>query len=455
MTSHLDHPLDETVTSTVMVPFEGAGGGVAELSWGQAEIWSAMAHQQSWMPLGGPVELPPARDVDDIVAAMRWTLARHRSLRTRLRFDPAGGVRQEVADRGEVPLHVVDVPDDGDPAQVVADVDAGFRSTSMDYEHEWPLRMAVVRHRGVSTHLVGQFCHLALDIGGMTALFRSGLGALLLTEIDAATLPATDALDPLDQVTWQRGPAGRRHNRAVQRYWTRQLARVPASRFGTSDDERRPRHWQAILRSASAHRAAWSITARTGVDSSAVLLAAAAMAMVRATGRDPAVFQIVVGNRFRPGLADSVSAITQSCVSVIDVADDPFDEVLKHAARSARNAYLNAYFDRAEMEALIAEIGRARGEHIELTCFFNDRRAPDNRMPGPPASAHEAPAETTITWGPHSDTPFEPLFVHINDTADAVVELLLQADTRYFPPAHMRTFLADFEATLLAAAASE
>jgi hypothetical protein len=447
MTSHLDHPLGETI----MVPFEGEGGGIAELSWGQAEMWSAMVAQRSWMPLGGPAELPPAKDIEDIVAAMRWMLGRHRSLRTRLRFDSEGGVRQEVASRGEVPLHVVDVPDDDDPARAAADVDAGFRRAVLDYEHEWPLRLAVVRQRGVITHLVGDFCHLALDIEGMAALFRSGLGALLLTEADVAALPATDALDPLDQVAWQRGPAGRRHNKAVQRYWTRQLARVPAGRFGASDDEQQPRHWQATLRSPSAYRAVWSITARTGVDSSAVLLTAAAIAMARATGRDPAVFQIAVGNRFRPGLADSVSSIGQSCVCVIDVADAPFEEVLDRAARRARNAYLNAYFDRAEMEALIAEIGRARGEHIDLTCFYNDRRALNNRIPDQPETAHE----TTITWGPHSDTPFAPLFVHINDTADAVVEVLLQADTRYFPPANMRRFLSDFEATLLAAAASE
>ena len=455
MTSHLDRPPGETITSTVLVPFEGAGGGVAELSWGQAEMWRAIVDQQSWMPLGGPAVLPPTKDVEDVIAAMRWMLGRHRSLRTRLRFDPKGVVRQEVAERGEVPLHVVDVPDDGDPARVAADVDAGFRRADLDYEHEWPLRMAVVRHRGVITHLVGEFCHLALDMAGMAALFRGGLSALLLTETDPAALRVTDALDPLDQVAWQRGPAGRRHNRAVQRHWTRQLARVPAGPFGASDDERRPRHWQATLRSPSAYRAMWSITARTVVDSSAVLLAATAMAMVRVTGRDPAVFQIAVGNRFRPGLADSVSSIGQACVCVIDVAEAPFDEVLDRAARSARIAYLNAYFDREEMEALIAEIGRARGERIDLTRFYNDRRTPDNRTPNRPAPAPEIPAETTITWGPHSDTPFAPLFVHINDTTDPVVELLLQADTRYFPPAHMRTFLSDFEATLLAAAAFE
>src|SRR4030088_1719273 len=103
MTSHLDHPPSQTI----MVPFEGADGGIAELSWVQAEMCRAIADQQSWMPLVGPAKLPPAKDIEDITAAMQWMLSRHRSLRTRLRFDPQGGVRQEVADYGEVPLHVV------------------------------------------------------------------------------------------------------------------------------------------------------------------------------------------------------------------------------------------------------------------------------------------------------------------------------------------------------------
>ena len=448
MPSDLDRPLAETVTSTVMVPFEGTGGGVAELSWGQAEIWTTIVHQESWMPIGGPAELLLAKTLDEIVAALGWMLGRHRALRARMRFESGGGVRQEVAGRGEAPLLVVDVADDGDPARVAADVDAEFRRPDFDHEHDFPLRMAVVRHRGVLTHLVIEFCHVAVDGDGMVALFRTGLGELLLTDVDAAALPVTHTLDPVDQVDWQRGPAGRRHNLAVQRYWSRQLARVPAGRFGPTDDERRPRHWLAVMRSPAAYRAMWSIATRAAVDSSTVLLAAAATATVRATGRGPAVFQIVVGNRFRPGLADSVSAIAQSCVCVIDVADVAFDEVLARATRSARNAYLNGYFDRGQMETMIAKLGAERGEHIDLTCFFNDRRAPANREPGRTAPTDE----TTITWGPHSDTPFEPLFVHFNDTADAVVELQLEVDTRYFPPAHMETFMREFQTTLLAAA---
>jgi condensation domain-containing protein len=439
-----------------MVPFHGTGAGVAELSWGQAEIWSAMVAQRSSLHLGGLAAFPVHRRLDEIVAGLGWMFGRHQSLRTRLRFGPDGGVVQVVADRGQVPLRVVDACD-ADPARLAALAEAEFRRTDFDYEREWPVRLAVIRRDGVATHLVAVYCHLALDLAGMVALFRNGLFTLLFADTGAgAEVPEVTALDPLAQVAWQHGPAGRRHNKAVQRYWRRQLATVPASRFGAATDERRPRHWQVTLRSPAVRLALASIAARTSTDSSMILLAAAGTALVTVTGRDPAVFQIAVSNRFRPGLADTVSAVTQSALCVIDVADAGFDEVLQRTARNAMKAYLNAYFDRTEMDAMIDEIGRERGERIELTCFFNDRRDPDDRRPDrrpvTPEQLADARAETEISWGPHSDKPFEPLFVHVNETASDSVEILLQADTRCFPPEHMRAFLRCFEETLVTAA---
>jgi hypothetical protein len=116
-----------------------------------------------------------------------------------------------------------------------------------------------------------------------------------------------------------------------------------------------------------------------------------------------------------------LGAVAQSGLCVIDVEGAGFDEVLERTVRSAMKAYLNAYLDRAEMEAMVDEISGERGAKIELTCFFNDRRDPGNRLPvGPPATRERlvrARAETAVSWGPHSDRPFEPLFVHLNVTA--------------------------------------
>ena len=55
----------------------------------------------------------------------------------------------------------------------------------------------------------------------------------------------------------------------------------------------------------------------------------------------------MVSNRFRPGFAGSVSPVMQSCLGVIEVADAPFEEVVRRAWQSALGAYKHAYYDLA------------------------------------------------------------------------------------------------------------
>jgi hypothetical protein len=427
-----------------MVPFHGDGAGIAELTWGQREIWAAMRKQRSSLSIGGVTPLPAVKDVDFFVEALRFMMSRHQSLRTRLRFAPDGGVRQVLADHGEIGLYVVEVADDGDPAEVAAEVCADYRARDFDYEHEWPVRMAVIRHHDTATHLVAIYCHLALDAHGLTALIAN------LADRTESTGTA-----PLAQAAWQGSPAGQRLNRAAQRHWKRQLDRVPARRFAETDDERQPRHWQVSFRSPAAYLGLRSITARTQTESSPVMLAAVAVALARVTGRNPTVLQVVVNNRFRPGLADTVSCLAQTGLCVIDVADTTFDDAVERARQSTMSTYLNAYYHPDEMTELIAELGRERGEVIELDCYFNDRRVPEHREPTGPIPTPEQLAavsdETTLSWGPPSDAPFEPFFFHINDVPDTL-DLILYTDTRCLPPGDMTAFLHGVESILVAAA---
>jgi hypothetical protein len=51
------------VTDTVIVRFEGDGSGVAELSWGQHEIWCVRRDKSDSLPIGGVRALPPGQTV--------------------------------------------------------------------------------------------------------------------------------------------------------------------------------------------------------------------------------------------------------------------------------------------------------------------------------------------------------------------------------------------------------
>ncbi|HEX4704846.1 MAG TPA: condensation domain-containing protein [Pseudonocardiaceae bacterium] len=441
------------VSSVILVPFRGPGAGEADLSWGQAEIWAAMRAQQSSLAGGSVAAFGAGQGIDYAVSLLGYFMGRYPSFRTRLRFGSDGSVRQVLVDHGEAPLRVVDAPDDADPAEFAEALRQEYVGVLFDYANEWPIRMAVVRHLGVPTHLVAVHCHLAMDGGGFQAV-AADLARFDDNESPLDAVP--DALDPLEQVRWQQGKAGQRQHATTVRHWRRLLDKVAADRFGHTDDERQPRHWRVSCNSPAAYLAMRSIATRTGkADTSPVLMAAVAVALADVTGVNPSVLRVMVSNRFRPGLATTVSPISQSALCVIDAAGVTVDETVERAWRGLMSAYLNAYYDPAGMAEAVADIGRERGVEIDLDCFFNDRRTEARReYSGPAPSRAEllaAQGKTTVHWGPHSDAPFTRFYVHILDAPDSI-ELLAFADTRYLPPGHLSAFLARFEDILVDAA---
>ena len=105
------------VVDRIVVPFDGDGSGVDDLSWGQAENWSAIVRQKTWIPLGGVRPLGEGTTVDDIASEVSYLMGRFQSIRTRLRFDPDGRPTQVVSSSGEITVDVIDAGAD-DPAEV-------------------------------------------------------------------------------------------------------------------------------------------------------------------------------------------------------------------------------------------------------------------------------------------------------------------------------------------------
>jgi Condensation domain len=441
-----------SVEGRLLVPFEGEGSGVGELSWGQREMWGVIQRLGSSMALGGVSPLPAGMSLDAAAAVLSFIVSRHQSLRTRLQFDADGRARQAVDASGVAALEIVEAGD-ADPAAVAEAVYDRFHTVEFDYANEWPVRMAVIRQRAALTHVVVSYCHLALDGGGLAALVAD------LSNLDSSTGRATSpvrGVPPLEQARWEASPAGRRRGEASLRHWERLLRGIPARRFGTPVGHDGPRFQEAEYRSPAMHLAARVIAARVGVDTSPVLLAAVAVALAQATGINPSVAQVLVNNRFRPGFADSVSAVSLPGLCVVDVAGSSFDEVVARAWQSSLSAYKNAYYDPSQRDELVARLGRERGEELDIRCFVNDRREPTRRaFSGTLPSADEirsALPAGRLDWRAVPIDPVSERFsLRINDVPDTI-EMQVAVDTQHVSPAVLDAFLRATEAVTVQAA---
>jgi hypothetical protein len=439
------------MTDKVIVQFAGDGSGVAELSWGQQEIWAVMQGKDSSLPMGGARALPPGQSVADIAAGLSFIMSRHQALRTRLRFGPDGQTQQVVHATGEITLEVVDAGD-SDPGEVAAAIADGYKAAIFDYEHEWPLRMAVITHHGNATHVAQAICHIVLDAFGLAALYDD------FDHRDERTGPVT-AMQPLEQASRQHGPSGRRVHEASMRYFERLAVDSPDFQFKESADPRQPRFWQLTLDSPAGYRAVGMLAARLGISTSPVLLAAFAIALSSVSASPRVAVHLVVSNRFRPGFANSVSPLMQTCLGVIDT-DGPFEEVVKRAWQSALGAYKHAYYDPEGKAEVADRLTAERGAELDWSVIFNDRRVLNRDSANNVPAADGAPSlrdeltRSTLTWGGRNDMPQQAVFLNICDVPDTLC-CELWADTNFVSPADIEGLLRGIETVIVDAALAD
>lgn len=386
----------------VVVPFTGAQAGLQPLTWGQKAILQDMQDSGNQFSMGGRYELPEGSSVEEAAARLSGLVGRHASLRMRLRTDDAGRPCQEVAGSGRIGLDILGIPDDADRADVArcaADLMETWPLARFDFHSDWPLRMAVLRHRGACAYLVWALSHLAADGGGhllLAADLRDG----------AASGPRRAQLP--DIAHREQTPQLRQLSSRTMRYWEAALRHIPAQTFGEPASARGktgPRYWQARFSSPAAHLAMLAIATRTGTDASRVTLALIATAIARATGVQPLTIKVMVNNRFRPGLADVIAPIAQNSVVTIDVTDTTVDEVVARARGASLSAGMRAYYDPDDLAEVIRRLDADHGYPASITCRVNDQRAMIMRAEEAADRGEVTPeqitrrlAETSLTW---------------------------------------------------------
>jgi hypothetical protein len=438
------------MTDQLLVDFEGSGNGVGELSWGQRGIWQTIKHEGESVTMGGISPLAAHLNVQDVATVLRFCLSRHQALRTRLRFENDATVRQVVFDSGDIALNVVEAGE-ADPYQVALAVQQDYQSRDFDFVEELPVRMAVIRSGSVLSYAAMVYLHLSLDALGPRALLADL--ATMDPVTGAAAQPVT-AMQPLDRARWQQTPAARRQCEGSLRHLERVLRTVPIQRFPGPVADHEPSYPTIGFRSPATRLAVRSVSARLRMDTSPVLLALFAIAVARLTGSNPFVTMLAVGNRFRPGLADSVSVVAQVSPCMVDLADISLDEAIGRTRCAAVSAYKYAYYYPPQRVALIEQVARDRGAKVDLSCFFNDRR--DNRDLGSAVPTAEqiraAVALGSHRWpGEEAEVIPEKLHLSVDGGEDAVVFELV-GDTRYLAAADLQALVYGIESAALEAA---
>jgi hypothetical protein len=443
----------------VEVGFAGSRGGSCPLSWGQAAIWGAIrrlapndaALNMGWITAIEQEGISRDTPLSRVEDALRQVVVRHESLRTLFPLDAQGEPYQLLCQIGTVPIEVADAGE-AQAAQEAAAMRERMLSAAFAYGTELPLRVGVVQVNGFVTHAVFVVSHLATDRGGLNALVRDVVDGL-----GGKPLPELTALQPYDQARHQCSQAGRRQSERALRYWERQLLGVPMSRFPSVGEASKPRYWNGILRSPAMDKAVSLIAARQRVSSAAVLLAAAAFGLTRFTGADTAVLQIIVGNRFRSGLAESVCPSAQDGICVVPVGESTFEQVVQRSAKASMSTYLNSQYDPAALENMLAKVAAVRGGEVDLSCSFNDRRFDAQTPPGAVATGDEVRAAlpaTTFHWDPPLEKYGARYFLHIDGVSGAI-QLCLFADTTVMAPKAIEDYLRDLESVTVRSALAD
>jgi len=435
-----------------MVAFAGAGDGEGELAFGQLGLWQSIEESGTSKTVAHIGVAEPGTTVAAVADMLGFVVGRHQSLRTTLVLrGPGRPPRQRVSAAGEIALLVV-AADGADPAVVAAALRERWKREPFAYETEWPVRMGAVTVDGVVTHVVTVILHTSIDGFGLAALLAD---VRARDPVSGAPAGPVAGRTPLEQAAMEASPEGRRQNERSLRYLERVLRAAPAGLFGPPRHDVARDHVMLRYRSPAIAKAIQAVAVRERFVDSPALLTAFVVGVGRVTGVDRLATMLLVSNRFRPGYADSVSALMKVAPFVLDLAGRTVGDAVRAAIGKTLCAYRNAYYDPYEQETLIARIGRERGEEMDLSCFYNDRRARDRLHAGTtPASAAEiraALADTELSWRQEPSIPRMKLYLSVDDPPGAV-ELVLSADVRYFDRDELVTLAAAIEQAAVQAA---
>jgi hypothetical protein len=456
-------PGDAPGTDSIPVRFSGPGAGRAPLTWGQKQVLLEMAESGQTLNMGDVWTLRRPATVSEAAAQFADMISRHPSLRTRFPAQPDGRPGQVVTESGELCVPIVDLPDNADDAETsacVRDIYDSHLLTPFDHARDWPVRMAVVRQRGLARYLPWTASHLVGDAVMMSRLQGElGYGVLAGHRAD----PGPMAM--LELARLERTPRLLAVSDRSMRYWESQLERLPPLTFGPAryPGRLRQRYWHGQFNSAAAYLATLAIARQTGTDTGRVLLALIAIAVGRATGVCPLTVKFIVHNRFRPGYREVMAPLSQSTAVTVDVAGGSVAAAIARTRRAVTAGAMHGYFDPDQLAGLTEQLDARRGYPAQITCHINDPRVHARAAAEAAVRAQEVTAaeiqraldETRFSWDGTvpGDYYTDQAFLTILEQPEQTVLLQFVFDMACFTEAQAEGLAREIERAAVEAAA--
>ncbi|MFC9324370.1 condensation domain-containing protein [Kitasatospora sp. NPDC057015] len=454
-------------TRHLEIALSSGRSGTGPATWGQQAIWDAVrgldpADAPRYnVSLAAPVD--PGVPVPLVLDAVRQLLGLHDSLHTRLHQDDQGRLWQTVDPAGRVPVVARTCAGQDEVAEAGSGLLAELAGQPFDCARDWPVRVGLVESGGLVRHMAFVLSHTAVDAWGLRRLVTD-LIAIVQGESPEAIGARHQALQPLDEAAFQASDRGRRRDAGARLHWQRKLRLGPPSIFppgaaaAPAVAVAKP-FPNAVLNSPALDRAVRLVAAGHRVSSSSVLLAAASAMTARLSGVSEAVLQVVVNNRFLPGLADAVSTVAAEGLFQLPGAAGDFADVMRRTHSASIATYRSAYYDKRLLEQDIARIAERDGSVADRSCFFNDTRElmpapaqPDEQEGAGAGTLERARARTTLSW-PVEFAPRANLSYALDALqAPGALELSMTADSALVPRADMERFLYGIEELVVAEA---
>ncbi|MGV9263209.1 condensation domain-containing protein [Kitasatospora sp. NPDC003701] len=478
-----------TTSQQLEIAFSSGRSGTGPATWGQQAIWDAVSRLA---PADAPrynitasAPLDPGLPVPVVLDALEGLLRLHDSLRTRLVPDDRGRLRQIVDPAGRLTVHTRHCGGEGaDLARTGAALHDELAALPFDCTEQWPIRVGLVEADGLVRHMALVLSHTALDGAGM------GLLVMDLSELaQGGSVESISTLrgsqQPLEEAEFQNSARGLRRDVNARAHVVRKLRLGPPRLFPAVPDGEEPKPFpNAVLSSPALLRAVEVVAAGHRASTSSVLLAAVAVMTSRLSGSPDAVLQVIVNNRFLPGLGSAVSVVAGDGLFHLPDAEGEFGDAVRRTHAASIATYRHAYYNKRLLDEEIARLTAEHGPLADRSCIFNDTRdllpsaltepepAPEAGTEADPETRTDAGTDTgtearteagtdadtgtgpgapgtTLTW-PVEFAPRPGLSFALDalQSADAL-QLAMTADSSVLPRPAMERFLYGVEALIL------